>query len=79
VQSRQSWPDYYDWVRQFYFDSSGWFPTMDALVATVRDPAAAARISAQLTTLGRRVAAEWSKDNSCRRIDTPSRNPEVFR
>ena len=71
VQGRQEWGDYYNWVRTFYYQpGEGWFGVSETITAKVTKASVRSKIASELNTLGIRVAAEWSKDNSCRRIDT---------
>jgi len=70
--SRERQADYLGWVRQFYNGTWGWegwtnaeSRALDRLV-----PARKAKFMRRLDRLGFLVAAEWSKDNNSRRIDT---------
>ena len=70
---RQSWDDYWGWVQKFYFGTGpwkGWFAYSANIVSNVKSAATKTNLSKELTTLGRRVAGEWAKDNQCRKIRT---------
>ncbi len=69
-QHGQSWDDYWYWVQRFYNGRSGWNAQSAGIVAKIRDPATRAKRAADLTSLGLRVSAEWSKANACRKIRT---------
>ena len=45
-------------------------PTRPLSAGRFTDPTKRDSIQAELTKLGRGIAAEWSKPNSCRKIDT---------
>jgi hypothetical protein len=70
---RQSWDDYWGWVQKFYFGNGpwkGWFAYSADIASNVKSAATKTTLSKELTTLGRRVAGEWAKDNYCRKIRT---------
>jgi hypothetical protein len=70
---RQSWDDYWGWVQKFYFGNGpwkGWFAYGANIVSNVKSATTKTTLSKELTTLGRRVAGEWAKDNHCRKIRT---------
>jgi hypothetical protein len=70
---RQSWDDYWGWVQKYYFGNGpwkGWFTYSADIVSNVKSVATKTSLSKELTTLGRRVAGEWAKDNYCRKIRT---------
>lgn len=70
---RQSWDDYWGWVQKFYFGTGpwkGWVAYSADIVSNVKSAATKTTLSKELTTLGRRVAGEWAKDNYCRKIRT---------
>lgn len=68
---KQTWNEYWSWVHRFYTETGGgWQKLSETVASKVTDPAKRDAISAQLVTLGRRVAGEWAKDNSCRKIRT---------
>lgn len=72
-QGRESWRDYWYWVGKFYggnFGVRGWTAQSKDLLAAVKSDDARDELRATLNDLGRRVAAEWSKDNGIRKIDT---------
>lgn len=68
----QDQDDYLLWVKRFYTGRPGimgWREITDAVVADMNreQQQTVDRIA---ETLGRRIAAEWAKDNATRRIDT---------
>jgi hypothetical protein len=69
LQSRQ---EYLEWVMVFYqgnlLYTNGW-SDLNAYLHTASTRAQGEVFDAQLAVLGRLIAAEWSKDNSLRRID----------
>ena len=71
---KESWESYWSWVRQFFLGNlldRGWFSEHGRYTAgKITDPTKRDSIQAELTKLGRGIAAEWSKPNSCRKIDT---------
>lgn len=72
-QSRESWDDYWSWVTQFYngnLFSTGWTTQSQDLLGSVRAEKTRDELRAALNALGRRAAAEWSKDNGVRKLDT---------
>jgi hypothetical protein len=74
-QMKESWSEYWSWVQTFYtgnFLSSGWTAQGAATLQSVRSEKARDELRADFNELGRRVAAEWAKDNAVRKIDTAS-------
>jgi len=72
-QPRQSWDEYWSWVARFYdgsFFAKGWTKQSEDLVDGVRAEGTRDELRAALNALGRRAAAEWSKDNGVRKLDT---------
>jgi hypothetical protein len=69
---RQTFDDYWRWVRGFLLVGgsgySGWLEQTTRAVAGVRDPSARQRLIERSWQLGKRIAAEWSKDSACRKI-----------
>jgi hypothetical protein len=69
---RQSFDEYWRWVRTFLLvggsGTTGWLAQSASATAHVRDAAAAQRLGARSQELGKRIAAEWSKDSACRKI-----------
>ncbi len=62
-------------MHSFYFGGngySGWFADSRVILARVTDTAVQPTVSTQLTSLGRRIGAEWSKEDGCRKIRTSS-------
>ncbi len=69
---KESWDTYWGWVRQFFlgnFLDRGWFADTTPIAGKISDPSKRQRIQTELTNLGRSIASEWSKPNSCRAID----------
>jgi hypothetical protein len=72
-QAKESWQEYWSWVNKFYegdFFTQGWTKQGKGLLEVVRSERTRDELRATLNDLGRRVAAEWSKDNGVRKIDT---------
>ncbi len=72
-QSRESWDNYWSWITQFYdgnLFAQGWTKQSEDLLDGVRAEKTRAELRAALNALGRRAAAEWSKDNGVRKLDT---------
>jgi hypothetical protein len=72
-RARESWQEYWSWVTQFYegnFLSTGWTVQSKGLLEVVKSEQTRDELRATLNDVGRRVAAEWSKDNGLRKIDT---------
>jgi len=70
--SRQSFGDYWGWVRTFLVAGGagqrGWFDQGDDVLRGVRDAVTADRLRLRVQELGRAIAAEWAKDSGARRI-----------
>ena len=71
-QALQSRQEYLEWVLVFYEGNlvypTGW-SDLKSYVHVAATPAQASLLDEQLATLGEAIAAEWSRDNSVRRID----------
>lgn len=69
---RQSQTDYLSWVTRFYRGRPGILGWQDITDSVVQDmePGQRATTMELARTLGRRIAAEWAKDNDVRVIDT---------
>ena len=69
---RQSFDEYWRWVTGFLLVGGsgypGWLDQTSSAVAGIRDQAARQQISGRAWELGKRIAAEWSKDSACRKI-----------
>jgi hypothetical protein len=69
---RQSFDEYWRWVTDFLLVGGsgypGWIEQTRRAVVGVRDPSAQQRLSERALLLGKRIAAEWSKDSACRKI-----------
>jgi hypothetical protein len=71
-RSRQTRDDYLTWVQRFYTGrpgAPGWNEITDSAVQGM-DEDQRAVVDDLGFRLGRRIAAEWAKDNDVRRIDT---------
>jgi hypothetical protein len=70
-ESRQSLSDYLLWVQRFYRGWSvypdGW-NTISRSLLNVSSSGELATIDSELKILGKRIAAEWAKDNAIRKI-----------
>jgi hypothetical protein len=74
-QAKESWDEYWSWVKTFYegaFLSPGWTSQGTVTLNGVRSEKMRDELRSDLNELGRRIAAEWSKDNGVRKIDTAS-------
>jgi hypothetical protein len=72
-RDRQSWSGYWAYIRAFYegnFIFSGWTKQVQAVIELVQSEKVRSELRLALNDLGRRIAAEWAKDNSVRSIDT---------
>ncbi|HEU5101455.1 MAG TPA: hypothetical protein VFU22_20675 [Roseiflexaceae bacterium] len=69
---RQTFDDYWGWVKTFLLLGGsgypGWLAQTAAALAGVRDEAASRRLGGRAAELGKRIAGEWSKDSAYRRI-----------
>lgn len=69
---RQTFDEYWHWVKVYLLVGGsgyqGWLEQGAGLLARVRDEPARARLDALQQQVGRRIAAEWSKDSACRRV-----------
>ncbi len=73
-RAKQSWKDYAEWVRVFYEGKRfppvpGWGNRETEILAKLPSNADAA-LKNDLSETGRRLAAEWAKDNSVRKVST---------
>ncbi len=72
-RDRQSWSGYWGYIRSFYegnFVFTGWTKQVKAVIELVQSEEVRSELRAALNDLGKRIAAEWAKDNSVRTIDT---------
>jgi hypothetical protein len=72
-KSRQTWDQYWSWVKVYYAGNllhDGWTNQAKETLQAIRSETLRDSLQADLNGLGRRLAAEWAKDNSCRKIDT---------
>jgi hypothetical protein len=72
-QAKQSWDKYWSWIGTYYDGnllSSGWTKESQDLLKGVKSEPTRDELRASLNHLGRRLAAEWAKDNGVRKIDT---------
>ena len=69
---KQSFDEYWQWVRTYLLVGgsgyAGWLEQRAALLAGVCDQATHAQLDALFQNIGKRVAAEWSKDSACRKV-----------
>ena len=69
---RQSFDEYWRWVTGFLLVGGsgypGWLDQTTSAVAGIRDQSARQRLREHAWELGKRIAAEWSKDSACRKI-----------
>ena len=69
---RQSFDEYWRWVTSFLLVGGsgypGWLEQTNSAVAGIRDQSARQRMRERSWELGKRIAAEWSKDSACRKI-----------
>ena len=69
---RQTFDEYWRWVTSFLLVGGsgypGWLEQTARAVEGVRDQSARQRLSEHARELGKRIAAEWSKDSACRKI-----------
>jgi hypothetical protein len=68
---KENWDTYWDWVQRFflgYMFNPGWFHDVNEV--TLKITALNKRQNAQdeLVNLGRKIAGEWAKPNTCRKI-----------
>jgi hypothetical protein len=72
-QRVQPWREYWSWVSQYYrgnLFSQGWTRECTFLLSAVKNAKTRDELRGMLNALGKRMAAEWSKDNNVRKIDT---------
>lgn len=73
-RAKQPWPEYQKWVRTFYEGKS--FPPVPGWSKREKDILAALPVGERpraeplLQDLAKRLAAEWAKDNSVRKVST---------
>ena len=69
---RQTLDEYWGWVKNLLLEGGsgfgGWMAQVDDLVARVTDVEAQDHLRETLYRVGRLIAAEWSKDNACRKM-----------
>jgi hypothetical protein len=70
--ARQSFEDYWAWVKVFLVTGAagqrGWLDQGEVVLRGVRDAAGAEELRGRLRTIGTTIAAEWAKDSRARRI-----------
>lgn len=72
-EAKQAWSEYWGWVKDFYngnFLSEGWTSKSTSLLKDMKEPAARNEMRGMLNDLGRRICADWAKDNDVRKIST---------
>lgn len=69
---RQTFEDYWRWAAGFLLVGGsgypGWLEQATRAAAGMRDSSARQRLIERSWELGKRIAAEWSKDSTCRKI-----------
>ena len=69
---RQSFGDYWSWVRVFLATGGagqrGWLEQGDEVLRAIRDEKTAAALRARVNDLGKAIAAEWAKEGRSRRV-----------
>ncbi|HLE96178.1 MAG TPA: hypothetical protein VI997_02305 [Candidatus Thermoplasmatota archaeon] len=73
-RAKQAWDEYAKWIRTFYEGKAfppvpGWTKRERDILAALPD-AARPQAARLLDELGRRMAAEWAKDNAVRKVST---------
>jgi hypothetical protein len=72
-QAKQPWEQYWGWVKTFYQGNllaRGWTAQGEELAAVLKSEAGRDELRGALNALGRRIVAEWAKDNEVRKIST---------
>ena len=72
-RDRQSWDGYWRYIQSFYEGNifvAGWTKHVKPVLDMIRSDRVRAELLAALNELGRRIAAEWAKDNAVRAITT---------
>jgi len=71
LQSKQA---YLSWIIRFYQGSAiyrrGWNDLVPDVIAGIEPPEQQQALERQLHSIGRRISADWAKDNSVRQITT---------
>jgi hypothetical protein len=69
---RQTFDEYWQWVQTFLLVGgsgyAGWLAQTVSALARVRDEAARRQLQARSQEIGKRIAGEWAKDSTCRKI-----------
>lgn len=77
-RTNQTKDAYFTSIHDFFFGMviPGWFDRKDTLLKKFDGTSIRADLETRLNVLGKKVAAEWAKSNSCRKIRTSPRwNP----
>jgi hypothetical protein len=72
-QRKQTWEQYWRWVKSFYagnFFTKGWNDRASWVVEGVRPDFERMRLRTKLNALGREICAEWAKDYDTRTVDS---------
>ncbi|MGP0068596.1 MAG: hypothetical protein ACLQGP_33975 [Isosphaeraceae bacterium] len=72
-RSKQTWSQYWSWVKVFYEGnilSQGWTDRSRGLVAELESGSEQKKLRAMLNAVGREIALEWAKDYNLRKIST---------
>jgi hypothetical protein len=70
--ARQSFDDYWSWVKTFFVTGGagqrGWLDQSEDVLKGIKSAPAARELRGRLVDLGKSIAAEWAKDSRARRI-----------
>lgn len=70
-RAKQSWADYWKWVKVFYEGnilSQGWTDRSTGLVAGVKSTSGQRKLREMLNAVGLEIAREWAKDYNIRKV-----------
>lgn len=72
-QKKQKLEDYLEFVKKFYegtFLAKGWNGRIQEILSVLKSEEEKSKIKEKLEGLGKKMAAEWAKDNNVRKIST---------
>jgi hypothetical protein len=72
-QKKQTWPQYWGWVKSFHegsFFVSGWTDRAKELVVGVKPGADRKKLVKEINDFGRDICKEWAKDSSVCKVGT---------
>jgi hypothetical protein len=72
-QKKQTWPQYWGWVKSFHegsFFVSGWTDRAKELVANVKPGPDRKKVVKEISDFGRDICKEWAKDSSVCKVGT---------